>query len=293
MEHRDIQKGQIHVIHNFEFADIAERDAYIPSIEDLKKVCLVNSPFSYYALRAINPAIWEAFGAGTTNNQMLQSEITKSNTNPSTNTNPTELGTLWVNYTAREIFICTDITTDKNKWDGSKGTLIELDSIWTPPTKGSVIHQNFTTEATRISDQEYTQFDMTIKTNTLAVSGYEIYKAFDGLTAWGDGTWVTSWSAETVPLPNWIEIKTKEKRLASSFKFMQPYNGANCISELIIQGSNDGISFTDLATMKPTQTYNVYQTVNIENPNYYKIYRVKITKKYGIGIGSASMQFIY
>lgn len=124
MEHRDIQKGQIHVIHNFEFADITERDSYIPSSDDLKKICLVNSPFSYYALRSISPTVWEGLGGGTTSNPVTQSEITKSSTNPSTNTNPTELGALWVNYTTNEIFVCKDNTTDQNVWKGNNKTTI-------------------------------------------------------------------------------------------------------------------------------------------------------------------------
>lgn len=130
MEHKDIEKGQIHVIHNIEFADITERDAYIPSAEDLKKVCLVNSPFSYYALKSINPTAWEGLSAGVTNNPVTQSEITKSNTNPSINRNPSELGELWVNYTTNEIFMCTDNTTNLNIWKGNKNTIIAPKTVY-------------------------------------------------------------------------------------------------------------------------------------------------------------------
>jgi|GEM_PF-2322164 len=130
MEHRDIQKGNVHVIHNFEFTDITERDAYIPSVEDLKKICLVNSPFSYYALRSISPTVWEGLGGGTTSNPVTQSEITKSSTNPSTNKNPSELGALWVNYATCEIFICSDKTQDQNIWQGNKGTIISPKPVY-------------------------------------------------------------------------------------------------------------------------------------------------------------------
>lgn len=307
MQHKDVKKGNVHIIHNFEFQDVNEMNSYMASVEDLKKVCLVNVPFGFYALKSIEPIEWKPLSTVTINledfevysknevNELIaqKEEIYKSDVNPTITINPKEKGELWINYESAEFFICTNNTKDQNVWKGNRGTVIEKEPTWIPPIKGSKIHEAFTKDAIKISEQEYKQFETTIRTNTIQLAGYEFYKAFDGLTTWGDGTWATSWASKTTPLPNWIEIETKERRFASSFKFMQPYNGANCITELYIQGSNDGVNYIDLAKMNPTITYNEYQTVTIQNPNFYKIYRVKITKKNTNGVGSAGMEFIY
>lgn len=298
LQHKDIAEGEQHVIHNLKFGTIGERDSYVPIEEDLYKVCLVLNPFGFFALSGINPTKWESMGAsessgssGSGENQAQ--ENIRSDRNPTTNINPTEKGILFINYTSSEIFVCNDNTTDKNIWIGNKGTKIEIQPEWIPPTKGTKIHQNFTNEAIKISNQEYKQFDMTIRTNTIQVDGFELYKAFDGLIDWSGGTWATSWSTTTTPLPNWIEIETKEKRLANKFRFMQPYNAQNCITNMTIQGSNDGINYTDIATMSPQITYNVFQEIAIQYPSYYKIYRVKIIEKYGTGVGAGAIEFIY
>ena len=59
MQHKEIQKGNIHIMHNFEFSTIAERDTYIPTNEDINKVALILEPYNYYSLGSINPIKWE------------------------------------------------------------------------------------------------------------------------------------------------------------------------------------------------------------------------------------------
>ena len=46
-------------------------------------------------------------------------------TNPLVTTNPTVLGSIWLNSTTGEIFMCKDITTDNNVWMGSNGTEVK------------------------------------------------------------------------------------------------------------------------------------------------------------------------
>jgi len=62
MQHKDVKKGNIHAIHNFEFTSKAERDSYIPSAEDINKVCLVLEPYCFYSLKSIEPIIWDILG---------------------------------------------------------------------------------------------------------------------------------------------------------------------------------------------------------------------------------------
>jgi hypothetical protein len=67
MQHKDVGLGDIHQIHNYEFDTIVERDAFIPDLENLKLICLVNSPFSYYALKSIEPIEWKPLSTVTIN----------------------------------------------------------------------------------------------------------------------------------------------------------------------------------------------------------------------------------
>ncbi len=62
MQHKDVKKGNVHVIHNFEFANVNEMNGYVASVEDLNKVALVNAPYGFYALKSIEPIEWKILG---------------------------------------------------------------------------------------------------------------------------------------------------------------------------------------------------------------------------------------
>lgn len=59
MQHRDVKAGDVHVIHDFKFLNIEERDAYEPKAEDLDKICLVVEPYGFYALQSVEPKKWK------------------------------------------------------------------------------------------------------------------------------------------------------------------------------------------------------------------------------------------
>ena len=62
MQHKDVKKGNVHVIHNFEFGNVNEMNSYVASVEDLNKVALVNAPYGFYVLKSIEPIEWKIFG---------------------------------------------------------------------------------------------------------------------------------------------------------------------------------------------------------------------------------------
>ena len=131
MQHKDVGTGSNHIIHNYQFADIAQRDQFVGTEADLLKVCLVLTPFSYYTLSSINPIKWEQFGGGTSgsgNSEVI--EVIRSNENPTITTNPSEKGILWVNYATNEIFVCIDNTYDNNIWKGNQKTIISKNKIY-------------------------------------------------------------------------------------------------------------------------------------------------------------------
>ena len=67
MQHKDVGTGSNHIIHNYQFADIAERDQFVGTEEDLNKVCLVLEPYGFYAIKNINPIEWKTLSTVTIN----------------------------------------------------------------------------------------------------------------------------------------------------------------------------------------------------------------------------------
>lgn len=65
MQHREVKAGDIHVIHDFKFLNIEERDAYGPKAEDLDKICLVVEPYGFYALQSVEPKKWSPLSTVT------------------------------------------------------------------------------------------------------------------------------------------------------------------------------------------------------------------------------------
>lgn len=146
MQHKDVKKGNVHVIHNYEFEDITKMNEFIGSEEDLNKVCLVLEPYGFYALKSINPSEWKALSTITINledyevytkdeiNEMFQnrSEILKGEIDPTTETNPREKGALYVNFVTNDLFICNDNTKDANIFTSIKnGKIIAPERIFT------------------------------------------------------------------------------------------------------------------------------------------------------------------
>lgn len=65
MQHKDIQSGNQHIIHNWKVADIAARDALVVANEDIDKVCLVMADDYYYRLKSVSPSVWvQVSGSG-------------------------------------------------------------------------------------------------------------------------------------------------------------------------------------------------------------------------------------
>ena len=65
MQHKDIQSGNQHIIHNWKVADIAARDALVVTNEDIDKVCLVMADDFYYRLKSVSPSVWvQVSGSG-------------------------------------------------------------------------------------------------------------------------------------------------------------------------------------------------------------------------------------
>ena len=126
MQHKDVKNGNVHIIHNFEFENVDERNSYVGSVEDLNKICLVNVPYGFYALKSIEPIEWKPLSTVAINledfevyskdevNELIaqKEEIYKSDVNPTITINPKNKGDLWVNFKSGEFFICTDNTKD-------------------------------------------------------------------------------------------------------------------------------------------------------------------------------------
>ena len=65
MQHKEIEAGSNHILHNWKVADTIARDALVVAIEDIDKVCLVTADDFYYRLKSISPSVWvQVSGSG-------------------------------------------------------------------------------------------------------------------------------------------------------------------------------------------------------------------------------------
>lgn len=122
MQHKEIKETNVHIIHNMKFSTTTERDSYMPTQEDLYKICLVMNPYHFFSLKSVEPIEWEPLGQNETTTKSAFDY--KLNENPTININPSQQGSSCVNIVSGEIFICTDITQNKNIWIGTKATII-------------------------------------------------------------------------------------------------------------------------------------------------------------------------
>lgn len=64
LQHKEITEGEQHIIHNFKFNTIEERDLYVLLEEDINKICLVIEPYGFYALKDLMPT-WKTLNTLT------------------------------------------------------------------------------------------------------------------------------------------------------------------------------------------------------------------------------------
>ena len=94
-------------------------------------------------------------------------------------------------------------------------------------------------------------------------SDYDAYKAFDDD--------ISTWWDANGGVGNWLQYKFTKKVCVKKL-IAKDNNGTNHMGVFKLQGSNDGSSFTDIATINAKNTNSVTQ--NIANTNYYQYYRV-------------------
>ncbi len=63
-QHYNLSPGNIHGIVNWEFADLAERDAEVVTEQDLNKVCKVGAGTLFW-LSSVSPVTWSEMGGGS------------------------------------------------------------------------------------------------------------------------------------------------------------------------------------------------------------------------------------
>ena len=76
MQHKDIQSGNQHILHNWKVASTADRDALIVVAEDVDKVCLVTADDFYYRLKSVNPSIWVQVSGASSGGSIVWGAIT-------------------------------------------------------------------------------------------------------------------------------------------------------------------------------------------------------------------------
>lgn len=130
--------------------------------------------------------------------------------------------------------------------------------------------------------------------SSIAGSGYEAFRAFDGNTGTTNASWVT-----LNPYPTgWIALDFGEFRKVSKVKLTSWNNSSaktHSPKDFLIEGSNDGSKWTTLKEIvnetdwiaNETREYSLGKTHN------YKMYRINITKNNGaVQSGLGEIQFI-
>lgn len=97
-------------------------------------------------------------------------------------------------------------------------------------------------------------------------SGYQAYRAFDGLT---DSIWQTAYGS----VPGWLQVKFNEEKVVKKFSINL---GGTRTCTIILQASKDGSTWINLATVTP----NPEVTQEISNDNSYMYYRFYSTSGY-------------
>lgn len=75
MQHKEIKETNVHIIHNMKFSTTTERDSYMPTQEDLYKICLVMNPYHFFSLKSLEPIEWELIGNQTVNTIQLKNGV--------------------------------------------------------------------------------------------------------------------------------------------------------------------------------------------------------------------------
>lgn len=125
-----------------------------------------------------------------------------------------------------------------------------------------------------------------VMTSANTPSGYEVttssnadatrvgYKAFDGVHA-GNNVWH---SANGVP--QWIRMKFPSKVKVRKFSILNPpadQYGSCGIESFVLQGSNDGSSYTELGSYTNVYAADLINEFTVTNPGAYQYYRIYIT----------------
>ena len=173
----------------------------------------------------------------------------------------TDLAAKWINlsdyaldhfYAVPEIKSIMD-TADKYGY----GEWVITDSTTTPPTWGPKGNVPVMTANTA-------PYGVTSASNVS--SGYEAYKAFNE-------DYSTYWVSGQTTVPRWIQYQFTSPVCVRKFKVH--FNTNPTSTTYVVQGSNDGSTFTDISdSITDTSRFNEH---NIDNENYYLYYRINIT----------------
>ena len=117
----------------------------------------------------------------------------------------------------------------------------------------------------------------------------QAYKAFDGSLYIGSGLSSNAWIADGTT--GWIQYKFDFKVCVKKIKYSNMHNGATCYhGQWKLQASNDNLTWTDLYSTTDENVIFTDKEIEIQNDNYYSIYRFTILSSYTNQVGLLELQ---
>ena len=144
--------------------------------------------------------------------------------------------------------------------------------------------------------QNWTQPVFSSNNNTTSGISYTIsashekqpaWHAFNGDTSTGDNCWWTNHGSTSESSPCWIQLKASKKIKMSKVVLRNEHSSAENFKTGYVQVSNNGTSWTNVATINGTNTASHETSVNIsvnEGYYYYRLYFVAAFSSEGVSI---------
>lgn len=232
MIHGVIPTGERHAPHNWEYANATARTAASGFVSaDLNKLALQLDDGTYWRLSAISPVTWGAVGGSSSGGGGTATIIQ-------------ETGTLDQGYT-----LVVSHSADAD----FKRLVSVIEHLPTASSRVNPILSGDSANATASSSYS---------------SAYAPWKAFknDSPDIGGDTNF---WETLFTSAPHWIAWNFGAPTAIAGVRF-HSFSAVSMPSTATVQGSNDGTTWTDVATITPPTTHPSYQTYAFTTATYQR-----------------------
>lgn len=205
----------------------------------------------------------------------------------------------WINTSEADVKTKISELTDVQLTDLENGEILKWDEAaekWVNAQNGEVLSYDETLDVLGLPANPVYRYRELISTDGTSgvasagsiTSGYEAYKAFDGVWSNNNDRWVTQANVYDSYLQYEFNSQTKVDKMKIQFgDLLSTYHDCN----ITVQGSNDGSNWTDLLafTLLAADNKKVNDYI-ISESNYYTHYRIQFDS-YNILVASNNYKY--